>query len=58
MCAYFPKAKDGNSRAMKKGIKNAFNRGVSDYEKMKTITKTYTTKRELSVQEAVYLITP
>ena len=58
MCAYFSKAEDGTSEAMKEVAKDAFNRGVSDYEKMKAIAKAYTTKRECSVQEAVYLIMP
>ena len=58
MCAYFSKAEDGTSEAMKEEAKDAFNRGVSYYEKMKAIAKAYTTKRECSVQEAVYLIMP
>ena len=58
MCAYFSKAEDGTSEAMKEVAKDAFNRGVSYYEKMKAIAKAYTTKRECSVQEAVYLIMP
>ena len=58
MCAYFSKAEDGTSKAMKEAAKDVFNSGVSDYENMKAIAKTYTTKRECSVQEAVYLIMP
>ena len=58
MCAYFSKAEDGTSEAMKEAAKDVFNSGVSDYEKMKAIAKTYTTKRECSVQGAVYLIMP
>ena len=46
MCAYFSKAEDGTSEAMKEAAKDAFNRGVPDYEKMKAIPKAYTTKRE------------
>ena len=49
---------DGTSEAMKEAAKDAFNRGVSDYEKMKAIAKAYTTNRKCSVQEAVYLIMP
>ena len=33
MCAYFSKAEDGTSEAMKEEAKDAFNRGVSYYEK-------------------------
>ena len=56
--AYFSKAKDGTSETMKKAAKDAFKRGLSDYEKMKAIARSYTTKSECSVQEAVYLIMP
>ena len=42
MCANFPKSK-GNKL---------------DYEKMKTITKAYITKRVRSVQEGVFVIMP
>ena len=38
-----------------KEAKDTFNRGVSDYEKI-AIARAYTTKRECSVQKAVYLI--
>ena len=51
-------AEDATSEAMKEADKDAFNRGVSDHEKMKAIAKAYTTKRECSVQEAVYLLMP
>ena len=38
-------AEDATSEAMKEADKDAFNRGVSDHEKMKAIAKAYTTKR-------------
>ena len=37
MDAYFSKAKDETSETMKEAGKNAFNKSVSDYEKMKTM---------------------
>ena len=42
---------------MKQAAKKASKENKSDYEKMKAFAKTYT-KRECSVQEAVYLIMP
>ena len=49
MCAYLLKAENGTSEAMKEAGKDAFNTGVSDYEKRKVIAKTYTKKKECSV---------
>ena len=43
---------------MKQVAKEALTGNKSDYEKMKAIAKAYITKRECSVQEAVYLIMP
>ena len=53
MRAYFSKARDRTSEAMKEAGNDSFNRGVSDYEKMKAIAEAYNAKRECSVQEAV-----
>ena len=37
MDAYFSKAKDETSETIKEAGKNAFNKSVSDYEKLKTM---------------------
>ena len=58
MCVYFSKAEAGTSEAMREVGKDAFNRDVADFERKKAIAKPYTTKRECSVQESVYLIMP
>ncbi|XP_057316777.1 uncharacterized protein LOC130657796 [Hydractinia symbiolongicarpus] len=58
MCAYFSKCEDETSQAMKQAAKEAFNSNKSYTEQMKLIAKVFTTKRECSVQEAVYLIMP
>ncbi|XP_057310099.1 uncharacterized protein LOC130648095 [Hydractinia symbiolongicarpus] len=58
MCAYFLKCEDETSQAMKQAAKEAFNSNKSYTEQMKLIAKVFTTKRECSVQEAVYLIMP
>ena len=46
------------SEAMQEAGNDTFNRGVSDYEKIKEIAEAYTTKRKYSVEEAFYLIMP
>ena len=56
MCAYFSKSEDETSEAMKQAAKEALNGKKSDYDKMKSIAKAYITKRECSVQEAVYFV--
>ena len=58
MCAYFFKTENETSEAMKQTVKFAINGRKSDFEKMKTIDRAYATKRECSVQEAVYLVIP
>ena len=56
MCAYFSKAEDETSEAMKQAAKEALSASKTDFETMKAIAKTYPTKRECSVQEAVYIV--
>ena len=51
MCAYFSKAEDETSEAMKQAAREALVGNKSDYEKMKAIARAY-------VQEAVYLVMP
>ena len=58
MCAYFSKAGDAASEAMKEAGKDGFSRGAPDYKKMKAIAKAYITKKKFSVQGAVYLNMP
>ena len=43
---------------MKQVARETIARNKSDYEKMKAIARAYATKRECSVQQAVYLIVP
>ena len=56
MCAYFSKSEDEPSEAMKQEAKEAVKENLNVFEKMKVISKAYMTKREYSVQEAVYHI--
>ena len=58
MCAYFSKAEDETSEAMKQAAKEALSASKTEFETMKAIAKAYLTKRECSVQEAVYHILP
>ena len=58
LCADFSKAEDKTSEAMKQAVKDAINGKKSGFERMKAIARTYATKKECSVQEAVYLVMP
>ena len=58
MCAYFSKSEDETSEAMKQAAKEAVTTNKSKFEQMKAIAREYATKRECSVQEAVYHIMP
>ena len=53
MCSYFSK-----SEAMKQAAREAIKMNYYSYEQMKAIAHAYITKRECSVQEAVYRIMP
>ena len=55
MCAYFSKAEYETSEAMKQGAKEDLNASKTEFEIMKATAKTYSTKRECSVQEAACL---
>ena len=56
--SYFSKEEDETSEAMKQAAREALAGNKSDCEKMKAIARAYATKRECSVQEAVYLVMP
>ena len=58
MYVYFSKSEDGTSEAMKQAAKKALSASKTEFETMKAIAKAYSTKRECSVQEAVYHILP
>ena len=55
MCVYFPKSEE---EAMKQVVKETVKENINVFQKMKAFSKAYTTKRECSVQEAVYHIMP
>ena len=58
MCACFSKSEDETSEAMKQPENEAVTTSKSKFEQMKAIARAYATKREFSVQEAVYHIMP
>ena len=58
MCAYFSKSEDESSEAMKQAAREAINMDHNSYEQLKSIAPAYITKRESSVQEAVYRVMP
>ena len=58
MCAYFSKSEDETSEDMKQAAKDACNMNKNNLEQLKSIAREYATKRECSVQEAVYHVMP
>ena len=58
LCAYLSKHEDAISQSMSEAAKTAKELNYSKFEQMKLIARAYTTKRECSVQECVYLILP
>ena len=56
MCAYLSKIKDECSNAMSQAVKEAWENKSNNYDQMKLIARAYASKRECSVQEAVYHI--
>ena len=48
MCAYFSKAENQTSEEMKQATKEVLIGNKYNYEKMKSIARTYATKRELT----------
>ena len=58
MCSYFSKSEDRCSAAMKQAAKEALDNKLAHFDIMKNIVQAYTSKRECSVQEAVYHILP
>ena len=58
MCAYFSKSEDETSETMKKAAKETLNTNKTNIEQMRSISRAYHTKRECSVEEAVYLVIP
>lgn len=58
MCAYFSKCENETSEAMKQAAREAATSGCSYREQMKMIARAFTTKRQCSVQEAVYILMP
>ena len=58
VCSYLSKEEDECSQAMKQAFKETLEKRASYYEQMKTIAHAYSSKRECSLQEAVYHIMP
>ena len=58
MCKYLSKAEDKCSNAMKQALEEAREMSCSKYDEMVNIAHAYASKRECSVQEAVYHIMP
>ena len=58
ICNYLSKEGDECSQAMKRTFKETLEKEDSYYEQMKTIAHAYSSKRECSLEEAVYHIMP
>ena len=58
MCKYLSKSKDECSKAMKQALSEATDNNLNKFEQMLTIAKAYSSRRECSVQEAVYHVMP
>ena len=58
MCAYLSKTEDECSQAMSEAVKESLEANFSNYEQMHSIAQAYSSKRECSLQEAVYHIMP
>ena len=58
MCAYLSKTEDECSHAMNQAFNEAMASKHTTYDQMKSITRTYSMKREFSIQEAVYHTMP
>ena len=58
VCSYLSKQQDECSETMEKAFKESLERGAGSYEQMKSVAHAYASKRECSLQEAVYQIMP
>ena len=58
MCKYLSKTEDECSKAMKQALDEAKNNNCNKFEQMIQIARAYSSKRECSVQEAVYHVMP
>ena len=58
MCSYLSKQEDECSQAMKQAFKESLERGAGSYEQVKSAAHAYVSKRECSLQEAVYQLMP
>ena len=58
MCAYFSKCEEKCSVPMKEAFQQAKDLGYTKFKTMTNIAKAYNSNREVSVQEAVYLVMP
>ena len=54
MCSHLSKQEDERSQAMKQALKESLEKGARSYEQMKFVAHGYSSKRECSLQGAVY----
>ena len=58
MYAYQSKSGSECSVAMKQAVRDAFEKELNNYEQMKSVANAYINKRECSIRECVYHISP
>ena len=58
ICSYLSNQEDQCSEAMKQSFKESLEKGAGSYEQTKSVIHAYASKRECSLQEAVYQIIP
>ena len=58
MCSYLSKQEDECSHAMSQALKESVEQNLDKKVQMKNVAHAYATKRECSVQEAVYQVMP
>ena len=54
VCVHLSKLEEECSQAMSEAIKDVFENQLDKYEQIKSVTHTFTNKRECSIQENIY----
>ena len=58
VCAYWSKTEDECCQGMSEAVKESLEANLSNYAQMRSIAQAYLSKKECSLQEAVYHIRP
>ena len=58
MCAYLSKSENECTVAMKQAVRDASEKELNNYEQTKFVANAYISKRECTIQQCVYLVSP